>query len=441
MLQQMVLFNNTNLISSDTQLHYRQSRIIDFLTFLCPSLTFIEIKLIGRIFLAEILLLLVLFILVPKKGHLLLQKGPRMVLILGVIWLIAQMITDLIRATPFEDFSRGWAKITFLMLNFSAIYLLLVDNVKRIILFTVGLAIGDFLNFYINPSEFALSAPWKFGLATPTSLLVVLIAQWRLITRIRLLPELLIVTFGGIAIYLGSRSLGGFFILSGLLLYIHHTPKVRNWFTKKRVTSMRTVILLIIMSLSAWGTLTIYGIAASSGMLGEEAEIKYRQQSGDYGVLLGGRIEILASSQAIMDSPLIGHGSWAKDPKYRLNLLDLEKLGYEINEQAILESESNLIPSHSHLFGAWVEAGILGALFWAWIFTLVIRTLYKIFKIEHVLLPLLITILIGAAWSILFSPFGALERLRWGFFLTLFLAANRFIQQYETNHQRNKTNT
>ncbi|BAP56002.1 hypothetical protein THII_1705 [Thioploca ingrica] len=424
----------------DISNQYRNSRFLDFFTFFCPTLFLIEIDLGGRLFLPELLLISILPLLVAKKGWLLLQAKPRLILILGMIWLIAQIFTDLIRATPFEDFSRGWSKIIFLMLNFSAIYLLLIDNVKRIILFTAGFAIGGLLSFYINPSEFALTAPWKFGLATPTSLLVVLIAQWRIITRIRLLPELLIVTFGGIAIYLGSRSLGGFFILSGLLLYIHHTPKVRNWFTKKRVTPIRTVILLIIISLLAWGTLTIYGIAASSGMLGEEAEIKYHQQLGDYGIILGGRVEILASSQAIIDSPLIGHGSWAKDSKYKLNLLELANLGYEINEQAILESKSDLIPSHSHLFGAWVEAGILGALFWAWVFILIIHTLYKILKIEHVLLPLLVTILIDAAWSILFSPFGALERLRWGFFLTLFLAAHRFVQQYEINHQKNKTN-
>lgn len=416
----------------DISSQYRNSRFLDFFTFFCPTLFLIEINLGGRLFLTELLLIFILPLLIVKKGQLLLQAKPRWILILGMIWLIAQIITDLIRATPFEDFSRGWAKIIFLMLNFSAIYLLLVDNVKRIILFTAGFAIGGFLNFYINPPELALAAPWKFGLATPTSLLVILIAQWRIITRIRLLQELLIIAFGSIALYLGSRSLGGFFILSGLLLYIHHTPKVRNWFIKKRITPLRSVLLLIIMSLFAWGMLTIYGMAAKSGTLGEQAEIKYRQQSGDYGVLLGGRVEILASSQAIIDSPLIGHGSWAKDPKYKLNFLELADLGYEINEQAILESESDLIPSHSHLFGAWVEAGILGALFWAWVFTLVIRTLYEIFKIEHVLLPLLITILIIAAWSILFSPFGALERLRWGFFLTLFLLANRFIQQYKT---------
>ena len=424
----------------DISNQYRNSRFLDFFTFFCPTLILIEIDLGGRLFLPELLLISILPLLVAKKGWLLLQTKPRLILILGMIWLIAQIITDLIRMIPFEDFSRGWAKIIFLMLNFSAIYLLLVDNVKRIILFTVGFAIGDLLSFYINPSEFALAAPWKFGLATPTSQIIILIAQWRIITRIRLLQELLIIVFGGLAIYLGSRSLGGFFILSGLLLYIHHTPKVRNWFTKKRVSSMRAVLLFTIMSLSAWGMLTIYGIAASSGMLGEKAEIKYHKQSGDYGVLLGGRVEILASSQAIIDSPLIGHGSWAKDPKYRLNLLELANLGYEINEQAILESKNDRIPSHSHLFGAWVEAGILGALFWVWVFTFVIHTLYKIFKIEHVLLPLLITILIVAAWSILFSPFGALERLRWGFFLTLFLAAHRFIQQYETNPHKNKTN-
>jgi len=90
------------------------------------------------------------------------------------------------------------------------------------------------------------------------------------------------------------------------------------------------------------------------------------QAHGEYGLIVGGRSEILVSAQAIMDSPILGHGSWAKNEEYAAMLNYLrESMGYVAQGK----HESGLIPTHSHIFGAWVEAGILGAVFWLWILT------------------------------------------------------------------------
>ena len=421
---------------------YHRSRFLDWFALVCPALSFIEIELGGRLFLPEILLVMILPLLILKKGKFLLDPLPRTLIILGILWLVGLIITDLIRETPFSDWSKGWAKIIFLILNFSSIYLLLNNDVRRIVLFTMSYAIGGLLDYFISPDELLLIDPWKFGLSFSVIFLVLLFLQWWRIARFRMLSVLLVFALGLLSFYLGTRSIGGLLIASAIYLFIHYRPKLRKWLGKK-LSLGRIVIFVITATLSTWTIIVVYSKAASSGWLGESAQGKYRTQAGAYGgigVLLGGRTEIIASSQAIIDSPLIGHGSLAKDPKYKLLLLSLYDMGYEINRQAILEKETDYIPSHSHLFGAWVEAGILGALFWCWVCILIIRTLYQMFKIEHTLLPLLVTTLIMAIWDILFSPFGTIGRLKFGFFLTLFLAAHRFIQQYETNHQKNKTN-
>jgi hypothetical protein len=421
---------------------YRRSHFLDWFAFLCPLVLFQEIELVGRLFLPELLLAIILPLLILKKGKLLLQPLPRTLIILGILWLTGQIITDLIRDTPFSDWSRGWAKITLLILNFSSIYLLLNNDVRRITLFTAGFAIGVILDYFISPTEYLVFDPWKFGLSLSVIFLVVLLLQWRKMVHFRLLSVLIIVALGLFSFYIGTRSIGALLIVSAIYLYIHQQPKLRRWLGK-HLSLGRIIALIMVVSLSVWSLIALYGKAADSGWLGEEAQDKYRIQagtSGGIGVLLGGRMEIIASSQAIMDSPIIGHGSWAKDQKYKLFLLSLYDMGYEINRHTILTGDSDLIPSHSHLFGAWVESGILGAFFWIWVFILIIRTLYQLFKVEHTLLPLLVTTLIIAIWDILFSPFGALGRLKFGFFLALFLAAHRFIQQYETNLRRNKTN-
>ena len=61
-----------------------------------------------------------------------------------------------------------------------------------------------------------------------------------------------------------------------------------------------------VLALAMVGTLQLYDVAASEGWLGADAQAKYLQQSGALGVLVGGRSEVLVSSQAVIDSPILG---------------------------------------------------------------------------------------------------------------------------------------
>lgn len=387
----------------------------------------IEINLVGRLFLSEVLLIIILPLLIVKRGRLLLHPLPRTVIILAFLWLAGQIITDFIRETPFQDWTRGWAKITFLILNFSSIYLLLINDTKRIIIFFIGfLIISPTLDYLVTPTELLLYDPWKFGIGGSVVSLVILFAMWRKIARFRLLPVLLIFALGLFSIYMGSRANGGLLILSAGYLYIHSKPKLRYWL--KHLSISRIVIIILAAIFLGWGVLTGYSIAARSGWLGEAAKNKYYQQSGDYGILLGGRAEILVSTQAIRDSPIIGHGSWAKNREYKELLFHLrQEMGYFANEYML--QGSDLIPSHSHLFGVWVEAGILGALFWVWVFYLIVRLLFGLFRIEHDLLPLFVVNAMSALWAILFSSFGAEARLSWAFFIVLFIFAVQLVHR------------
>ncbi len=57
--------------------------------------------------------------------------------------------------------------------------------------------------------------------------------------------------------------------------------------------------------------------AADIGLFDESVTQKFQTQAnGKFGVLVGGRPETLVAIQAIRDSPIIGHGSFAIDPKY-----------------------------------------------------------------------------------------------------------------------------
>ena len=108
-----------------------------------------------------------------------------------------------------------------------------------------------------------------------------------------------------------------------------------------------------------------------------------------------------------MDSPIIGHGSWAKNREYVSRIYELERYGYDITYFA---SEEGLIPTHSHLMSGWVESGLMGAIFWFWLLVLIFRVMSNLYMVREPLSPLVTFVGFLMLWDILFSPFGAARR-------------------------------
>jgi len=193
------------------------------------------------------------------------------------------------------------------------------------------------------------------------------------------------------------------------------------------IVAIRAKSLLIVLPAIALAAVAVFGIylcAADSGILGQTAKAEYEEQSaGDYGVVLGGRSAILGSMPAIYDSPILGHGSWARDPIYVLAQLEaMAAMGYEnTSEIQNEELEEGYVPAHSYLFGAWVEAGVVGAIFWGWVWVLGAKALLRVYSSNIVLLPLVAFCVISLAWDNLFSPFGAEMRILVPYYLVILM--------------------
>lgn len=374
----------------------------NILACLIPTLMFVEVNLGGRLFFSEILLVGMLPALVAVRGNLLSDRLPRRVVVLGLLWLAALIVSDEIRGTPFEDWSRGWAKIAFLLIDFSSIYLFLNGRQQRYFMFALGIALGQTLGYFFNPNDFAHDYPWKFGYGTAVTMFVILAAsRWYSDDRAgKLFSAAALLAMGAVNFYMGFRSLGLVCLLAGWLLMVRRSylSGVNN--AAKMALLVGTAIVCAI---------AFYDYGASQSYFGEGERDKYlMQSSGNMGVILGARSEILASAQAVADSPLIGHGSWAKDPKYaEIMANDLAQLGYEVWGVR----ESDLIPSHSYLMGAWVEAGLGGAIFWLFGLLLIFRVLLGSYRVDSILMPIIVFEAFNFLWAIPFSPFGAEARL------------------------------
>lgn len=406
--------------ATDRRRGARTDHWLALVAFVVPAALWMEVQALGRIFVSELLLLGLLPFLWLARGRMLAAPLPRTFLALGALWLASQMLTDVVRETEFRDYARGWARIAFFMAHFCVLYMLLYGSRRRLVLFGLGVAAGGYLTFWLNPPEFADTHPWKFGIGFATTLLAVLFTQWRAFPANSLLRILPLLAAGAVSLMLGYRSLAGIVLLSVAYLAV-------RWMVGRRRANagpspVRALLFLAACTAAGAGALHLYGLAAASGYLDERSTLTYeRQRPGEFGLLLGGRAEILASGRAVMDSPILGHGSWARNPDYAAYLLDARLMGYDLHFTVRLEDD--LIPTHSHLMSAWVDAGILGALFWAWVALLCLRVLSRAYLIRDSMVALIAFIGFVMLWDIAFSPFGAERRLLTAFYVVLTMFA------------------
>lgn len=398
----------------------RRIKMMDVMVFLIPATQFFELKIVGRLFLSDMFLALILPILLLDYGQRLRARLPLIFILLALLWLFGQVATDIVRATVFSDYVRGWAKIGFTLINFCALYLLLYGYQHRLTLYAIGLATGGLISYFVNPSPYAVDYPWKFGYGAPITWLLILLVVG-IIKHRRMGPYIasgMLVGAATLNIFMGFRSLGGicFLAASYIFLQVHWGERlacVRTW-------QRQAFLIGLVLAASGVAVFKMYDYSARSGLLGKDAQELYESQAyGEYGLLLGGRSEVLVSSRAILDSPFLGHGSWAKDDQYSSLLIVLRRQAGYVGGA---DDEEDLIPTHSHLLGAWVEAGLLGVIFWVWVLSLPVRVLLRPNREIDCMTPLTAFVAFLLIWDIFFSPYGAGLRFMTPYYVVFMMA-------------------
>jgi hypothetical protein len=395
--------------------------IREVLAFALPVTMAVQIELVGKLLASDVLsLCVVTACLMSNACGRELFSIPRSLLFGYVFWLVGAVITDIYRDTPFDDLARGWSKIAFFGVSFLALYMLSLNRLSVLRAYLLGICVGWLVKTVFFPDQNILEDPWKFGYSQAITPFVAMVASARLLKRS-------VGLLGGIALLLGIAAVNlGFnarnmFGISGAAALFCLLKQVLDWqpALRSRVSPIAFVAILTLGLVLAKGLISVYATVAGSGVLGIDAQEKYETQSaGDVGVLLSGRNEIFASFQAIVDSPILGHGSWARDMTYvQLMVARLEEFGVAIEADVL----SGVIPAHSHVFGAWVEAGIGGGFFWAVVFWFAVVALYRTLKLDNLPTPLIAWILISMFWNILFSPFGSEQRVVMAFDIALTL--------------------
>jgi hypothetical protein len=100
-------------------------------------------------------------------------------------------------------------------------------------------------------------------------------------------------------------------------------------------------------------------------------------------------------------------------------------MGYAVTPEYV---GADLIPTHSHLLGAWVWAGLLGAVFWFAVALVAVWALANLYSAHLEVAPLLIFSAMLLLWDIAFSPYASSGRITAPYALVLCLLGLRLMR-------------
>ena len=388
--------------------------------FLVPISLAVPIDVGSRIFAAEILLPLiatVTFFTTRQKKQ---QRQFQVIFLIGLMYLAAQVSSDIWNESTYDQYSRGWARIFIFIVNLISIYILIGNRRSNILLFALGFALGRIIvTLYLMEGDVV---PWKIGLAKPFALLVIVILigiPW-LRKRGVLALCIVLVALGLNDIVMDFRSHGFILVTAAGLLFT--SIFLRSRIRRRNVVAQRSVIAVSLAGLMAVSlSFQFYVYAAKYGWLSEAATAKYEIQvvEADAPLLVAGRSEVLVYFEAIIDSFVLGHGSWPENRYYA------DKLAAERFEKGLSQSSQQArdaaIPIHSHLFGSWIEAGVFGGAFWGYILFLISMSLLRSVVGHSHMRPIYLYAALLLLWDVLFSPFSGFRRLETAFLIIVVL--------------------
>jgi hypothetical protein len=314
-----------------------------------------------------------------------------------------------------------------------------------------------------------IADPWKFAIAASIGFALAAGLSGSQAMRTQSLAIIAFAAFGVINALIGFRSMSGVALLTAIFLAVSLVLARRRW--SARPHSMRVVVGIAMYGAAA---LTIYiglNAAAAANLLGDAAKAKFDAQSGvvepsapattspsnsgdrspsggspavpgasstlglaippgnALGPVVGGRAEFQASTQAILDSPILGHGSWARGPKYAA--LQRERLLQAGVPLGNLPTDPTLIPTHSYLLGSWVWAGAAGGLFWIAVAVFALWVVANLYAVALAIAPLIAFVVSLLLWSIAFSPYSNTERIYAAFAIVVCVLGYRLIRARE----------
>lgn len=366
--------------------------------FLYTMLSTINANVIGQLRMNEIVVLLSAPFVFRRSD---LHEYPylKKVLLALLALLMFQVITDVfVVHTTAQNFMRGWAATIISMLSF--IFLFKTLNDQSTILFFIGMTIIRNIIYTDDIVDSDMSY-FKFKIAPILSYSVYLIVFWLYARNELKIALAVMIGYSLLCFASDTRSTGVIFFLSAIIIWFMNT--------KSSISGRRIAMFSIVFAALFQLCYVFYVNAVLNNEIGgEHSRAQLQRLDNPYnplGLLMTGRAETFAAATAITDAPLFGHGSWAVDKTLKYYMILLSFHDEDMNVTKAYEKD-RLIPSHSVLMGAWVNAGLGGFLAVCCLFWFLLQMGFYIIRNgqELQLYPVLVLMTVGLIWTFLFSP-------------------------------------
>ena len=372
------------------------------LLFLYAMMIPFSINLGGKLSVADIIALMVLP-LVNWKVVILRVHYLKPILSCIFLLLLVQVLSDIYNQSSFYDFSRGWATYVFLVVNLLFLTFCMYKSPSNVVFFVFSLFIsrllfgaGD-LNFDIIGEDSNFFKVRFSGFLTMFCLLIsVMLIKCKS-------PNLAILVFFGFSLIFmvfDARSMGVILLFSSIVMLFS------KFYFKINVN--RVFVYIIVSSPIIYFAYYIYvGLVLSGDIGGYNSVYQFSQMSNPYNpfeLLYFGRSELAVLLQAGLDSPLLGHGSWAVDTNNKYGILKEQITGTS-------SEYKGYIIAHSILLGVFAYSGFVAFLLAFYFIYKIITYIYYYLKNYSFdfMTPIVVFFSIDFLWVWLFSPLSALR--------------------------------
>lgn len=384
--------------------YIRQLDNRDRLLFVVGLLVFIKLKILGTFATAEILI----FAVTPFIPFRQFMRDPRMrtFFTLACVWLLGVLIADFYNESTLENCLKGAFNVVFLILLIPFSYWTLHDKPERMLTFLAGAAISSYVAFLLFGSGYESEVSnivWGYY---AIQYLFVAAAAFLYFSGHRKAGCVTLFMYGFYGLFNLSRYTFLLYTLDVIILFSIGKVTERNRRARRRALYRHALFLVLCLCAAFGGIRAVYSGLAAGGMLGKYAQEKYRSQAETVLGIASGRVDFFEAGYAIIANPLMGYGSFAIDKDNVVNRFR-EKVGLERATNRGVTGINKSLPTHSYLFGAWVQSGILGMLIWLWAFIILVKflTRYLLYRPRLVLLNLALASM--TLWDILFSPLSS----------------------------------
>jgi hypothetical protein len=308
-------------------------------TFVCGISGARMVNLIGEMYVGEILLLQIALLSMIGKRREGAVRNPVFATFvqLAVLMLAGYIISDIYRDTHAGQFLRGWARVIVQTLDFVCLATVVLRDKRYFWYFVLGISVGALIQLQIRGVSMMDVAGWKFGYSTPIAYGLGAISYFMPV-------KLAALAFAG----LGAWNILMDFRIAGVICLIVAATLWYRAAGSNRLTVGQMLRMVMVFA-------TAVSIAALL-LITTEKEFGSRREQSNIGRAAG----IMVAGWGVLESPLIGYGSWPSDPRlvslYRSEVL--EDGGAKDNKVY------NTFSAHSQVLQAWIEGGILAVFFW-----------------------------------------------------------------------------